>query len=364
MGEPIGVLDQNFLEPQQSPTFDSSDPFSRSIDRYEQQLIENQSEVERLKGNKWARIGRMLTAAGVGLNGGEPSQAYQGYNNQLAALQNNNAKLNSGIDEINLKRAMIEQKGMATPETVGSPLALANGNYGIAVKNPDGSTEVRDLGVRFDPKVHKIGDQLLTTTGGNTPVELLSDEQLQKIYDQRIKNKKGELDLKANSEAEKTAVLNAKTYKAYQAGMEGLTKGMEGTTTNPITGSLPALTSAAQTADGAVSAMAPILKSLFREAGEGVFTDKDQELLINMIPTRKDHPEARKAKLEMVDQIVRAKLGIGFDEARPSSGDEPTGNTNIDSLGPPSGLPQKGGVVDGYEFLGGNPNDPNNWRQK
>ncbi|WP_445357365.1 hypothetical protein ACJJIC_15595 [Microbulbifer sp. ANSA002] len=314
IGEPIGALDQNFIEPQQSPTFDSSNPFARTIDRYELQLIENQSEVEKLKGNKWARIGRMLTAAGVGLNGGDPSQAYRGYNNQLTALQNHGAKLNSGIDEMNLKRAMLEQQGAGSADTVGSPLTLANGNYGIAVKNPDGSTEVRDLGVRFDPKVHKVGDQLLMTTGGSTPVELLSDEQLQKIYDQRIKNKKGEIDFKNNSEAEKTAALNAKTYKAYQAGMEGLSKGMEGTTTNPFTGSFPALTSGAQTADGAVSAMAPILKSLFREAGEGVFTDKDQELLLKMIPTRKDHPEARKAKLEMVDRIVRAKLGIDFED--------------------------------------------------
>jgi hypothetical protein len=29
-----------------------------------------------------------------------------------------------------------------------------------------------------------------------------------------------------------------------------------------------------------------------------------------MIPTRKDHPEARKAKIEMINQIVSAKLGI------------------------------------------------------
>ncbi|WP_444886697.1 hypothetical protein [Microbulbifer sp. JMSA008] len=314
MGEPIGALDQNFIEPQQSPTFDSSNPFARTIDRYEQQLIENQSEVEKLKGNKWARIGRMLTAAGVGLNGGDPSQVYQGYNNQLSALQNHRDRLNSGIEEMNLKRAMMERQGAGSADTVGSPLTLANGNYGIAVKNPDGSTEVRDLGVRFDPKVHRIGDQLLTTTGGNTPVELLTNEQLNKILEQRMKNEKGKIDLKTNSDAEKTAALNAKTFKAYQAAMHGLSNRMEHTATNPLTGSLPALTPEAQAAEGAVSAMAPILKSLFREAGEGAFTDKDQELLLNMVPTRKDHPEARKAKIEMIDRIVRAKLGISFED--------------------------------------------------
>ncbi|MCO1335199.1 hypothetical protein MO867_12735 [Microbulbifer sp. OS29] len=364
IGEPQGALDSAFIEPKQSPVFDSGDPFALEMDRRQQQIMENDSRVEALKKDKLGGIGRMLTAMNMGYHGQNPSAAFAGFNSQVAALQEQNAQLNSEVGDINLKRAMMEQQGAGTPDTVGSPLALANGNYGIAVKNPDGSTEVRDLGVRFDPKVHKVGDQLLTTTGGSTPVELLSDEQLQKIYDQRIKNKKGEIDLKNNSEAEKTAALNAKTYKAYQAGMEGLSKGMEGTTTNPIAGSLPALTSEAQTADGAVSAMAPVLKSLFREAGEGVFTDKDQELLINMMPTRKDHPEARKAKLDMVDRIVRAKLGVGSGGHESSNQGEPPVSSTIDSLGPPSGPPQTGEVIDGYEFLGGNPNDPSNWRQK
>jgi hypothetical protein len=57
--------------------------------------------------------------------------------------------------------------------------------------------------------------------------------------------------------------------------------------------------------------MAPVLKQLFRAAGEGVFTDKDQELLIQMIPTRETNPEARKAMLDNIDAIVRAKLGKG-----------------------------------------------------
>ncbi|WP_444897891.1 hypothetical protein [Microbulbifer sp. SSSA005] len=335
MGEPIGTLDSNFIEPKQSPLFDGGDPFALEMDRRQQQIMENDSRVEALKKDKLGGIGRMLTAINMGYHGQNPSEAFAGFNNRVAALQQQNAQLNSEMGDINLRRAMMEQQGTGSADTVGSPLTLANGNYGIAVKNPDGSTEVRDLGVRFDPKVHKVGDQLLTTTGGGTPVELLTDEQLKNIYDQRMKNAKGEIDLKNNSEAEKIAALNAKTYKAYRAGMEGLSRGMEGTTTNPLVGSLPALTSEAQTADGAVSAMAPILKSLFREAGEGVFTDKDQELLLKMIPTRKDHPEARKAKLEMVDRIVRAKLGVDFEDIE-RDGPEAAAdaaNTNKDPLG-------------------------------
>jgi hypothetical protein len=55
--------------------------------------------------------------------------------------------------------------------------------------------------------------------------------------------------------------------------------------------------------------MAPILKQIFRTAGEGTFTDADQKLLLAMVPTRTDTPTARKAKLANIDTIVRAKLG-------------------------------------------------------
>jgi hypothetical protein len=113
----------------------------------------------------------------------------------------------------------------------------------------------------------------------------------------------------ANAQTDK-ATANATSWDVYQAGMKGIKTGMEGSATGPIAGRIPAYTAAQQSAEGAVSAMAPVLKQLFRSAGEGVFTDKDQELLIAMMPTRKDHTEARKFKLDNIDSIVRAKLGM------------------------------------------------------
>lgn len=106
-----------------------------------------------------------------------------------------------------------------------------------------------------------------------------------------------------------TAKSNEKAMTLYETSMRGLISGMSGTDTGPFIGMTPALTARAQIAEGAVAAMAPVLKQLFRSAGEGVFTDKDQELLLQMIPTRKDRPEARAAKLQNIDAIVRAKLG-------------------------------------------------------
>lgn len=101
-----------------------------------------------------------------------------------------------------------------------------------------------------------------------------------------------------------------RTLDVYTQARNGLLQALGGTETGPIAGRVGSFTTAQQTADGAVAAMAPVLKQLFRSAGEGTFTDKDQELLLLMVPTRKDEPEARKAKLENIDRIIGAKLGL------------------------------------------------------
>ncbi len=115
---------------------------------------------------------------------------------------------------------------------------------------------------------------------------------------------------KADFALRKEARNNAKAYDVYRAGIGGLSKAMDESATGPVAGRMPALTAKQQAAEGAVSALAPVLKQMFRAAGEGIFTDKDQELLLKMAPTRLDHPEARAAKLANIEAIVRAKLGM------------------------------------------------------
>lgn len=126
-------------------------------------------------------------------------------------------------------------------------------------------------------------------------------------------NRKAKVDLKSETANVKQRVLeqqNKRAFEVYQTAITGLSSGLQGTNTGPIAGRMPAWTSGQQIADGTIAAMAPVLKQLFRGAGEGTFTDKDQELLMEMLPTRKDEPEARKAKLANIDAIVQAKLGM------------------------------------------------------
>lgn len=118
-------------------------------------------------------------------------------------------------------------------------------------------------------------------------------------------------------------------YNAFQTGVQSLETAMSNTVTGPVAGRFPAVTAAQQTAEGAEATMAPILKQLFRDAGEGTFTDSDQALLMKMVPTRKDHPEARKAKIQMIDDIVRAKLAI---DGAPSPGGNQAPQAAIDYL--------------------------------
>ena len=145
----------------------------------------------------------------------------------------------------------------------------------------------------------------------------------------------------AQEKAEREANGRNGVLDQWQAAREGLESGLGASETGPLAGRIPAFTTEQQVAEGAVAATAPILKQIFRTAGEGTFTDKDQELLLRMVPTRTDTPEARKAKIENIDRIIRAKMGVGAQQ--------------------PSGGPQVGTVENGYRFKGGDPANPASW---
>lgn len=99
-----------------------------------------------------------------------------------------------------------------------------------------------------------------------------------------------------------------KTLDIYNNSMSNLTKALDNTITGPFIGLTPAMTSNAQIADGAIAMMLPLMKDVFRGAGEGTFTEGDQKILTDMIPTRSDSAEARKSKIMFIDELIRARL--------------------------------------------------------
>lgn len=133
----------------------------------------------------------------------------------------------------------------------------------------------------------------------------------------------------ATAEQQKELTANQRTLGVWNVAKGGLERALSGTRTGPEQAMLPAVTAGQQIADGAVAAVAPVLKQLFRSAGEGVFTDRDQQLLLDMVPTREDHAETRIAKIQMIDAIIQAKLAASI------PGDGP---------GQPNGQPAPQGV--------------------
>lgn len=101
---------------------------------------------------------------------------------------------------------------------------------------------------------------------------------------------------------------NSKALEIYELGIKGLADAMGRDSTGTVTGMLTAFTDDAKVSNGALAAMAPILKQLFRASGEGTFTKDDQQILMDMLPTRNDSPKVRVSKLANVDAIVRSKL--------------------------------------------------------
>lgn len=182
--------------------------------------------------------------------------------------------------------------------------------------------------LKRDPGIQMIaGVPYLKTPQGLQPLipeNVVRGMQGRDTYTQRAGTLSADSDMRPGIEADITtakgtaqsdinrkeeARSNDKALRVFNTGMSGLESAMAGTTTGPMVGWLPAVTEGAQTAEGSLSLMAPILKDVFRQAGEGTFTKDDQEILMNMLPKRTDTPGTQRAKIAAVKRIVAEKLG-------------------------------------------------------
>ena len=103
---------------------------------------------------------------------------------------------------------------------------------------------------------------------------------------------------------------NSKALRAYEASISSLATALGNTYTGIGGGLVSAFTVKGQIANASIALMAPILKDVFRGAGEGTFTKDDQEILMAMLPTLDMKPAARAASLAAVEAVVRAKLSV------------------------------------------------------
>ena len=162
--------------------------------------------------------------------------------------------------------------------------------------------ELQRLGSSVAPVSNTTGEMI----GTGTPITVSPDQ----TPEATAARKAAEVNVTTAAATAERNRKNDLTFKTFEARLDNLVESLDKTTTNPVVGNFPALTADAQTAEGAEAMMAPLLKDLFRQAGEGTFTKDDQAILMAMVPKRTDHPEARKAKKSMISQLVRSKLGM------------------------------------------------------
>lgn len=216
----------------------------------------------------------------------------------------------------------IVRVGDLTPDQWAAAQADINGGGTTdSVTLPQRDVSPAQFGARPNPGL-AVGRSPEEQAGLTTAAQ--EQAKLQYLAQQEAIKKQAEVDAarqkseqETSAERTKTRMEKEATLRVYEAAVQGLEQGLGDTATGPIVGRLPAMTAQQQIAEGGVAAMAPILKQLFRTAGEGTFTDKDQELLLAMVPTRQDLPASRDSKLANIDRIVRAKL------ASPSGGAAP-----------------------------------------
>ena len=187
-------------------------------------------------------------------------------------------------------------------------------------------TLVDELGLSAEESARRQTQQAAEQAGAVAAAT--AQAELKTMPELRAAVKAAEQSAMAAAKANEKASTGEGAYRVWETGMSSLVEAFDKTLTGPVVGWLPAMTSNQQMAVGATAAIAPILKQLFRASGEGVFTDRDQQLLLDMAPTRRDTPEAAAWKIQNIDNIVKAKLGIEDGGAAP----QPSQAASIDDL--------------------------------
>lgn len=220
-----------------------------------------------------------------------------------------NSMIAAGIPEAQVD-AFLAQRGQRAPAPSAGQGASLPAGAGSASGNP------------FAGRAPE--DQAAATERAKLQAQLDFMPQQQAIETQgAIDRAAGTEQAKARVERESSQRTMSRAHSVFQVAMQGVKDGLSGASTGPIVGRLPALSESQQMADGGVAAIQPILKSLFREAGEGTFTDKDQDLLTAMIPTRADHAAVREWKIQNIERIVAEKLGVSGGQSAATQGQQP-----------------------------------------
>ena len=265
-------------------------------------------------------------------NGGDPSDT-------LAIMGLPPAQLRQELQRVYQKAmpaSSLAKNALGNKKFIGTPQRVKEGDKSFLVglvQKPNGniSEERVEIGGEFISTDGLTAEERVTQkrkeSGASEQGKLEQRIKLEPELVKRIAAVKQQVASFGNIKKEDRS--NARALETYEMGVKNLADALGKTSTGPMSGWLPALTADAQSAEGAIAVMAPIMKSIFRGAGEGTFTDSDQKMLMGMLPTRQDLPEARAAKMQAIDMIVRSKLGSS---AEPETLEPEENSNNVDDL--------------------------------
>lgn len=175
----------------------------------------------------------------------------------------------------------------------------------------------------LDPRAQGSSDITIATT------QNLTDKVASSRGDIKQAEKAGELNARSRLEPELTKTLedirnksktlsdqaresrsSGRAMEVYETGIRGVVEAFGNASTGPVVGLLPAIGKDERVLEAAISIMRPIVKDAVRSAGEGTFTDRDQELIDSLLPTRRDTKETAAKKIELLDNFMRSKLSV------------------------------------------------------
>lgn len=260
-------------------------------------------------------LGRMLQKGAAGAAGGA-GQALQVEHQNKLNMEREEKFMRMKEEIIAKKEEKLRQISKARPVGVPAITKDETGSY-FEVPLYDENTQTLStartpiggkLSNRTGETPEEITTREITTAGGKKIAELEAQIESEPELAYQTALKKSQAAAEA-ALAEKGRS-NETAWSVYRSAMDNVSESLGQTSTGTFVGLIPAMTADAKTAEGAISIVAPVLKQIFRTAGEGNFTDKDQQLLLEMVPKRTDPTETREAKIKMIDSVVSAKLGM------------------------------------------------------
>lgn len=238
------------------------------------------------------------------------ADALQTYSNYRVLMQQHGKPV---ADEFALAKAREIYAETQDPSSVRHLMAMrsASGDEAMAIANTQSALAGATL------KAPAVQEQLtlyqqaqLRNKDEDQALAIRQQELAERKYeDERADaSKPNQTATEAKAEAEKEKL--ERSWNAYVEGAKNLKEAFSKINTGAIMGRFPATGTDAQVAEGAVAAMAPILKRLTRTAGEGNFSDADQRLLLEQLPKRTDTEEAVEQKLTNITKILAQQLGF------------------------------------------------------